>query len=78
MNLLPKTEGFKNFFSKKVNVDTHFMFKLETSLKDFSRRIPDRINLYKAKKYSTKEADIKGLIRFLIDFQSFFNSRFDY
>jgi hypothetical protein len=54
------------------------MFKLETSLKVFSRRIPDRINLYKAKKYPTKEADIKGLIRFLIDFQSFFNSRFDY
>ena len=78
MTLLPKIEGFKKFFSKKVNVDTHFMFKLETSLKGFSRRIPDRINLYKAKKYSTKEADIKGLIRFLIDFQSFFNSRFDY
>ena len=59
MNLLPKTEGFKNFFSKKVNVDTHFMFKLETSLKEFTRRIPDRINLYKAKNYFNEEADIK-------------------
>jgi hypothetical protein len=68
MNLLLKTQRSKKIFSKKVNVDTHFMFKLETSLKDFSRRIPDRINLYKAKKYSTKEADIKGLIRFLMDF----------
>jgi len=25
------------------------MFKLKTSLKGFTRRIPDRINLYKAK-----------------------------
>ncbi len=68
MNLTPKIASFKSFFAKKVNVDTHFMFKLETSLKDFTRRIPDRINLYKAKNYSNKEADIKGLIRFLVDF----------
>jgi hypothetical protein len=68
MNLLSKIANFKNFFTKKVNVDTHFMFKLETSLKEFTRRIPDRINLYKAKKYFNEEADIKGLIRFLIDF----------
>jgi hypothetical protein len=44
------------------------MFKLETSLKGFARRIPDRINLYKAKKYLNEEADIKGLIRSLMDF----------
>ena len=49
-------------------MDTHFMFKLETSLKGFARRIPDRINLYKAKKYLNEEADIKGLIRSLMDF----------
>jgi hypothetical protein len=59
MNLLLKTASFKIFFAKKVNVDTHFMFKLETSLKEFTRRIPDRINLYKAKNYFNEEADIK-------------------
>ena len=59
MNLLLKTVSFKFFFAKKVNVDTHFMFKLETSLKEFTRRIPDRINLYKAKNYFNEEADIK-------------------
>lgn len=68
MNLLPKTASFKNFFAKKVNEDTHFMFKLKTSLKEFTRRIPDRINLYKAKNYSKKKQTSKGLIRFLIDF----------
>lgn len=68
MNLLPKTASFKNFFAKKVKVDTHFVFKLKTSLKEFTRRIPDRINLYKAKKYLNEEADIKGLIRSLMDF----------
>ncbi len=42
------------------------MFKLETSLKDFTRRIPDRINLYKAKNIPPKVTDIERLINFLI------------
>ena len=45
----------KKNFSKKVNVDTHYMFKLETSFKNFARRNPDMINLYKAKNCFTKE-----------------------
>ena len=57
---------FKKFPPKKVNVATHFMFKLKISLKGFTRRTPDRINLYNAKNIFTKELDIKGLIRFLI------------
>ncbi len=44
------------------------MFKLETSLKDFTRRIPDRINLYKAKNFSAEEPNVEGLIELLIDF----------
>lgn len=39
---------FKKFLPKKVNVATHFMFKLKISLKGFTRRTPDRINLYNA------------------------------